>query len=133
MNKLKILLFSILIINCFISVNIFAQEDSNDVVITILKGDELARYSDQISQAIKEKLNKQAAIKILDYDTFLVDMDRGNSDFYKGSPLTYVLSFSDTVILKSVYKINNEWQHEYTPIIIVRKDKNINTVKDLQG
>jgi phosphonate transport system substrate-binding protein len=131
MNKLKILLFSILLFCCFVSVNIFAQE-RNEITVAILKGDDFANYSEQITNAIKEKLNKKAIIKILDYDVFVIDLFRGNSDFYKGSPLTYVLSLSDTVILKSVYKINNEWQVDYTPVILARTDKDINDVKDLK-
>ena len=130
MNRLKLLLFPILLFCCFFSVNIFAKE-SNEITIAILKGDDFANYSEQISQAIEKKLNKKTIIKILDYDTFILDMARDNSDFYKGSPLTYVFSLSDTVILKSVYKINGKWQNDYTPVIIARKDKGINTIKDL--
>lgn len=137
MKTIKSLLLSSIVLFCFsfISENVFAITNGTKekITITILKGDELENYSEQITKAIKEKLNKQAIIKVLDYDTFSIDMYRENSDFYKGSPLTYVLSFSDTVILKSVYKINNEWQQDYTPIIIVRKDQNINSVKDLQN
>lgn len=119
---------------CFVSVNVFAQgKEHNEITIAILKGDNLSKYTEQISKAFKEKLNKTVTIKILDYDKFIVDMNRGNSDFYKGSPLTYVLSLSDTVILKSVYKVNNEWQTDYNAVIIVRADKNINTVKDLEN
>ncbi len=132
MNKLKILLFPILLFCCSFSVNVFAQKESGEISIAILKGDDFANYSEQITNAIKEKLNKKAIIKILDYDVFVIDLFRGNSDFYKGSPLTYVLSLSDTVILKSVYKINNEWQVDYTPVILARTDKDINDVKDLK-
>ena len=133
MKIIKNLSISILLFCCFISVNIFAQEEPNEITIAILKGDNLCEYSEQISNAFKEKLHKTLTIKILDYDRFLIDMSRGNSDFYKGSPLTYVLSLSDTVILKSVYKINNEWQTDYNAVIIARADKNINTVKDLEN
>ena len=132
MNKLKFLLFSILLFCCFFSVNLFAQE-SDEITIAILKGDNLSDYTEQISKAFKEKLNKTVKIKILDYDKFIIDMSRDNSDFYKGSPLTYVFSLSDTVILKSVYKINDERQTDYNAVIIARADKNINTVKDLEN
>ena len=131
MKLIKKLSLLILLFSCFVNINIFAQQEPKEITIAILKGDDFANYSEQISQAIKEKLNKKTVIKILDYDTFLLDMVRDNSDFYKGSPLTYVLSLSDTVILKSVYKINGEWQYDYTPVIIARKDKDINTIKDL--
>ncbi len=132
MNRLKFLLFSILLFFCFFSVNLFAQE-SDEITVAILKGDNLSDYTEQISKAFKEKLNKTVKIKILDYDKFIIDMSRDNSDFYKGSPLTYVLSLSDTVILKSVYKVNDEWQTDYNAVIIARADKNINTVKDLEN
>ncbi len=121
---------------CLVSTIVFVkaeQHEPDNITITILKGDNLCQYKDEISKAIKEKLNKTVTIKILDYDTFLIDVDRGNSDFYKGSPLTYVFSLDKSVILKSVYKIGNEWQTKYTPVIIVRKDKDINTVQDLQN
>ncbi len=136
MRKQKILLLSILLF-CFlfISIDIFAKnsDTEEEITIALLKGDEFCKYGDQLSQAVKEKLNKNLKIKVLNYDTFIIDMSRGNSDFYKGSPLTYVLSLSDTVMLKSVYRINNEWQSDYKSVIIARKDKNINTVKDLQN
>ena len=97
---------------CFVSVNVFAQgKEHNEITIAILKGDNLSEYKDLLSKTIKEKLNKTVKIKVLDYDTFIVDMDRGNSNFYKGSPLTYVFSLSNNVILKSVYKINNHKKH----------------------
>ena len=135
MKITKFLLLSIFVF-CFlfVSKDIFSKDTDSlrEITITILKGDELENYSEEIAKAIEEKLNIFTAIKVLDYDTFLVDMDRGNSDFYKGSPLTYVLSLSDTAILKSVHKINDTWQQDYTPIIIVRTDKNINSIKDLQ-
>ena len=119
---------------CLFSVNVFAQEkEHNEITIAILKGDNLSDYTEQISKAFKEKLNKTVKIKILDYDKFIIDMSRDNSDFYKGSPLTYVFSLSDTVILKSVYKVNDEWQTDYNAVIIARADKNINTVKDLEN
>lgn len=131
--KIKNFLFiSVLLFCCFFSVNLFAQK-SNEITITILKGDNLLDYTEQISKSFKEKLNKTVKIKVLDYDKFIIDMSRGNSDFYKGSPLTYVLSLSDTVILKSVYKINDKWQTDYNAVIIARTDKNINTVKDLKN
>lgn len=133
--KIKKFLFIsiILLFCCFININIFAQEDSNEIIIAILKGDNLSEYTEQISKTFKEKLNKTVKIKVLDYDTFIVDMNRGNSDFYKGSPLTYVLSLSDTVILKSAYRIDGKIQQDYTPVILARTDKNINTVKDLEN
>jgi len=135
MKAIRFLLLSIFIFSFFlIQKDIFASytDSPKEITIAILKGDELENYSEQLIKAIEEKLNKKATIKILDYDTFLIDMDRKNSDFYKGSPLTYVYSLSNTVILKSVHKIGNNWQQEYTPLIIVRADKNINTIKDLQ-
>jgi len=104
-----------------------------EITITILKGDILADYGEQISKAIKEKFNLKTKIKVLDYDTFLIDVARDNSNFYKGSPLTYVLSLSKTVMLKSVYKIDGKWQTDYTPVIIARKDRGINTIQDLQN
>ena len=136
MKTIKILVILLSLICClFVSKNIFAKynDSSQEITIAVLEGDEFCQYQEQISQTIKENLNKTLKIKVLDYDTFIIDMNRGNSDFYKGSPLTYVLSLSDTVILKSVYKINGKWQNDYTPVIIVRKDKNISTVKDLQN
>ncbi len=134
MKTIRILLSFILLFCCFVSVNIFAQgKEHNEITIAILKGDNLSEYKDLLSNTIKEKLNKTVKIKVLDYDTFIVDMDRGNSDFYKGSPLTYVLSLSDTVILKSAYRIDGEIQQDYTPVILARTDKNINTVKDLEN
>lgn len=132
MKTIKILLFFVFLLSCSVSVNIFAQ-DNDQVIISILKGDNLAEYTEQLSNAFKEKLNKNLTIKILDYDTFIIDMSRGNSDFYKGSPLTYVLSLSNSVILKSVYKINNEWQTDYNAVIIARADKDIDSVKDLEN
>lgn len=134
MKTIRILLFSIMLFCCLFSVNVFAQEkEHNEITIAILKGDNLSDYTEQISKAFKEKLNKTVKIKILDYDKFIIDMSRDNSDFYKGSPLTYVFSLSDTVILKSVYKVNDEWQTDYNAVIIARADKNINTVKDLEN
>lgn len=136
MKTIKILLLSISLLFClFICENIFAKinREPNEIIISMLKGDSLCEYSELLSKTVKEKLNKTLKIKVLDYDKFIIDMSRGNSDFYKGSPLTYVLSLSDTVILKSVYKINGKWQSDYTPLIIVRNDKNINSLKDLEN
>lgn len=133
MSKVKFLLFSILLFCCLFCVKeSFAQKEADRISIAILKGDKLCEYEDMLSKAIKEKLNKTLTIKVLDYDTFLTDMGRGNCDFYKGSPLTYVYSLSKTAILKSAYKINGNWKYEYFPVIIARKDKNINSVNDLQ-
>jgi len=135
MKAIKFLIIFLSLI-CFlcISKDIFAKDITSleEIAIAVLEGDEFCQYKEQISQTVKEKLNKNLKIKVLDYDTFVIDMNRGNSDFYKGSPLTYVFSLSDTVILKSVYKINGKWQNDYTPVILVRKNKNINTVEDLQ-
>ena len=134
--KIKILLTSVLILFCLFSTGeLFSQENTEpeEIKIAILKGDNLCDFKHEIAKAIKEKLNKKTVIKVLDYDAFLVDMERTNSDFYKGSPLTYVFSLSDTVILKSVYKVGNEWQQNYISVIIARKDKNINSLKDLEN
>ncbi len=137
MNKLKLLLSVLIISLCVCLGKSFADSQKTalpeQVTITVLSGDILCNFKHEISQAIKEKLHIKTIIKELDYDSFIIDMSRGNSDFYKGSPLTYVLSMSDTVILKSTYKINNEWQLDYIPVIIARKDKNINSPKDLEN
>ncbi|WP_413853604.1 phosphate/phosphite/phosphonate ABC transporter substrate-binding protein [Candidatus Ruminimicrobium bovinum] len=133
MRKIKFLILSMFFFCClFTSTGCFAAE-KEQITITILKGDNLNNYKQQISKALKEKLNKEVVIKVLNYDIFMIDMDRGNSDFYKGSPLTYVYSLSNTVILKSLYKINDQWKTCYLPVILARKDRNINTIQDLQG
>ncbi len=132
MKKIVCSFVSLIIFCCFVSISVFAKE-SNQITLAILEGDNLYEYKDLLAKEIKEKLNKTLKTKVLNYDTFIIDMSRGNSDFYKGSPLTYVYSLSDTVILKSVYKIDNNWQTDYMPVIITRKDKNINSIKDLQN
>jgi len=136
MRTIRNLFIFIFLFCCSVSTNLFANDDQKEpdnITITILKGDNFSEYTEQLKTAFKEKLNKNLTIKILDYDTFLTDSDRGNSDFYKGSPLTYVRSLDKTVILKSIYKIDNKWQTNYAPVIIARKDKGINTVQDLQN
>lgn len=138
MQRKFLLTLILLLFLLFAKTEMFAQsktakEEPEQITITLLSGDILCDFKQEISKAIKEKLHKRTVIKELDYDSFIMDLSRGNSDFYKGSPLTYVLSLSDTVLLKSTYKINNEWQLDYTPVIIARKDKNINSLKDLEN
>ena len=71
MKTIRILLFSIMLFCCFVSVNVFAQgKEHNEITIAILKGDNLSEYKDLLSKTIKEKLNKTVKIKVLDYDTF---------------------------------------------------------------
>ncbi len=137
MKKTKIILLFLLFFLIFTKSELFAysQTDTNSpeqIKIAILSGDSLYNFKQEISSAVKTKLNKTVVIKVLDYDTFLVDMERGNSDFYKGSPLTYVYSLQNTAILKSVYTINNEIKYDYLSVIIARKDK-ITSLKDLES